>query len=327
MDISQVPELAKREGWALAIDSYDAVPQVRQRLGEVMPVTDEFILGEKGSSYVGLGRPRRIRHGQEIPSDDGAPGWTWYIKTHKLAHRLDLSFEDVRAIEAGRAATMIADNARIAGENHANEKEDMVADMLQQGTLTAGNLDVFDGSFTGETDPYPKFIYDGVPWFDTAHPRAVGSTTYSNHDVSNALTLANLEAADAKMRVTNAYNERGERITIRPTGLIVPAGTMGFTAMTLLESLLKPGSANNDANNMRGKYELIEWAALDDAASASAWWLFELGKGLRMRDSGAPVQTVFIDDKKEIVSIKWVSYFGAGVTNWRHHYCGNKAAS
>jgi hypothetical protein len=102
---------------------------------------------------------------------------------------------------------------------------------------------------------------------------------------------------------------------------------MGFTASTLLESMLKPGSANNDSNTMRGKYELIEWAALDDAASASAWWLFELGKGLRMRDSGPPVQTVFIDDKKEIVSIKWVSYFGAAVTNWRYHYCANKAAS
>ena len=328
MDISQVPELVQNTGWPLVVQKYDTNALVYPLLGEVLPVTDDTILGEKGQVLTGMGRPKRLEHGQEIQADQFGSAHTWYLKTHKLGHRIDLPFEMIRSANAaGRIANIIAEQTTSAVERAMLEKEDYIADMFQKGTLTAGSLDFFDNRFPNETDPNPTLIYDALPWFDTAHTTTVGSSTYSNHTVSGALSIANLEAQDTLMSVTSAFDDREERINIRPDTLLVPTGAQAFTASTLLESLLKPGSANNDANSMLGKYNLIPWAALDDAASASAWWLGVAGKGLRIRDSGAPQIGTFIDEKKEVVSVKWVTYFGATVTDWRYWSNANKAAA
>ncbi|KKL73938.1 hypothetical protein LCGC14_2069870, partial [marine sediment metagenome] len=263
------------------------------------------------------------------PADQFAEGITWFLKTRKLGHRLDLTFEMLRQSDAvGRITNLIATHTTKAIEKAVLVKEDFIADMFQKGTLTAGDADFFDGTFPNETDPNPKFIYDGQPWFDTTHGLSVGASTFSNHTVSAALNQNNLEAQDTLMSVTSAVDERGERITNRPDTLLVPTGALAFTASVLLETLLKPNSVNNDINTVQGKYRLIEWAALDDAASASSWWLGNSRNfGLRIRDSGAPRIGTFIDEKKEVVSVKWVTRFGAQVTDWRGWSNANKAAS
>ena len=328
MDISQVPELIENTAWPLIIETYDTKGLVYPMLGEVLPVTDDTLHGERGQTVTRIGRPKRIKHGQEIPADQFDSGHTWRLQTNKFAHRIDLPFEFVRGSDAaGRIANIIAEHTTRTVELHMETKEDFIADMYQKGTLTAGDLDFFDGSFPNETDTAPKFIYDALPWFDTAHPLAVGAGTFSNHIAAAVLNDANLRLADTRMRVTNAVDERGERVKIRPDTLLVPAGALGFDASVLLESLLKTASANNDKNVHQGKYNLIEWANLDDAASASAWWLGVAGKGLRIRDSGAPRVTTFVDEKHEVVSVKWVTYFGAAVTDWRFWMNNNKAAA
>lgn len=329
MDITQVPSLVDNVGWPLVLKQYGQQDLTYPLLGEVLPVTDEFLLGEKGQTLTGVGRPKEIEPGQEIPADQFAEGISWFLKTRKFGHRLDMTFEMLRQADAvGRINNLIATHTTKAIQKAVLVKEDFIAGMFQQGTLTAGNKDFFDGTFPNEADPTPKFIYDGQPWFDTTHPLSVGSSTFSNHSVTAALNEANLQAQDTLMSKTSAVDERGERIVNRPDTLLVPTGSLEFTASILLESMLKTGSANNDINTMRGKYNLIAWGALDDAASASSWWLGNSSNfGLRIRDSGAPRIGTFIDEKKEVVTVKWVTRFGAAVDDWRGWSAANKAAA
>lgn len=329
MDISQVPGLVEDTGSPLIIKMYEMQDPVYPLLGEVLPITDDVILGERGNTLTGIGRPKRTPHGTEIPADQFASGITWRLKVIKFTHRIEFPFEFIRASNAaGRIANIIAEQTKSAVTNATLEKEDYIADMFQKGTLTAGDKDFFDGSYPNETDTNPKFIYDGLPWFDTAHTLSVGSDTFSNHTVTAALNQTKLEEQDTLMSKTSAVDERGERIRNRPDTLLVPTGGTAFTAEVLLGTAQKTGSANNDKSTVFGKYRLIEWDALDDAASASAWWLGNSKNfGLRIRDSGPPVVGTFTDDKKEIVHVKWVTYFGAAITDWRGWSAANKAAS
>jgi len=107
--------------------------------------------------------------------------------------------------------------------------------------------------------------------------------------------------------------------------MVPPA--LEYTARTILESALLPGSANNDDNVVRSAgLQLLVNPALDDAASASSWWLVTQGRSLKIADSGAPV--IMLKEKENgdvIVNSEYL--FGAAVANWRYSYCANKAAS
>ena len=127
------------------------------------------------------------------------------------------------------------------------------------------------------------------------------------------------------MTSTNAVNDRGERIMIRPDTILVPAA-LEFTAATILRSTQVTGSGNNDINPIAGRLTPVVWNALDDAASASAWWVVQRGRGLRIYDSGAPRMWVVQEDNGDItVNSEYI--FGAAVDQWRYQYCANKAAS
>jgi len=327
MDLSKVSEVVTREGYPIMIDSYDAEPMLFPQFCEVVPGSDETILGDKGVVLTGLGRLEERLDGADIESDELRTAYTWYMKTHQFSRKVSFSERQLKAADAtGRIPGMIRDLARSWGENARLQKEDWVADVLQQGTLTAGNATYFDGSFIGQSDPNPTVIYDGLPFFDTAHTQAIGGNTFANHVVSGALTLANLQTAWTTMTMTNAYDDRNEKVRIRPDTLIVPPG-LEATARVLLESAQLPGTAQNDVNTERGKYQLVVNPHLDDAASASAWWLCQARKGLRMVDFGEPVLSTWFDENKKVVHVSAETHWGVVVTNWRHWYCSNKAAS
>lgn len=332
MDVTQIPELVERTAYPLSFDAYAQVPTVYPRICEVLPVTPDLLYGERIDHVIGVGEPDKVPYGQEINEREGDTGHKIYLAVYKLGEKMRFPRELVESSDAiGRLTSLIGAFAQSIGQQMPLKKERIIADIFQKGTLTAGDASVFNNSFPNEADPYPKFIYDGQPFFDTAHGLKLSSTTPSNHTASAALTLANLEAQHTLMAVTSAVDERADPILIQPDVLLVPSGAMEFTASTLLESMLKPGSANNDANTMRGKYELIPWRFLSDAASASAWWLLQTGPGarraVRVRDSGAPRFETWYEEKTQSWFVQGYSYFGASVQEWRTASCANKAAS
>jgi hypothetical protein len=327
LDVSKLPELVDKSGYPLMFQAYNAQPLVYQSIADVRPITDDILYGTKGSVIIGGSRLSEREDGAEIQSIDSVSGPTWQCKVRQFSRRVDIPARMLKASDAaGRVGNLIAEHAAAFGRYSALQKDDYVADMLQQGTLTAGNADFFDGTFPNNVDPNPAFIYDGLPWFDTAHTQTVGGNTFSNHTASLALTEANLQTVKNTMRATNAKDERDERILINPNVLIVPPG-LERTARQLLESDLEPGSANNAINVHRATMDLVVWNFLDDAASASAWWVAERGQGLRVYDSGAPVMELGYDPLKKVHYVTFEHWFGGAVTEWRYWYNANKAAA
>lgn len=328
LDITQVGELVANDGYQASFDRYDSLGLIYPRLGRVIDPESAGIplYGEKWSVFMGHERARKREDLQDIDDSTTKKAWTAQAAISPYSRGLRIASRALRAQGNNQGVKddiiqWMTDRAEVTGL----QKEDLIAGMFQKGTLTAGDTEFFDGSFVDNPDPNRGFIYDGLPWFDTAHTRAGGSSTYANHVVSAALSQATIQNALTLMRHTNAVNDRGERIMIRPNLLVVPPG-LEFSARTIMNSTQLSGSANNDVNPIAGALEVLTWSALSDAASSAAWWVGQSGRGLRIYDSGPPRYWVVQEDNGDI-TINSEFYFGAAPDNWRYWTAHNKAAS
>lgn len=328
VDVSQVVELVSNDGYKAMFEAYDGVAAVYPMLGEVVdPLSAGVELyGDKGDVFAAHERFKRREDGQDIEKSSTKKAYGWQCAIHQYSRGMVLPSRLLRSNGAKDAVkAKILEFAQDRGEAAMLDKEDIIAGMFQKGTLTAGSTTYFDNSYPGNADTNRGFIYDGLPWFDGAHTSIEGST-YANINTSNALTQANLQTSLAVMQKTNAKNDRGDRIRIRANAILVPTGAMEYTARTILNSSQLSGSANNDINPIAGSLQVVPWGALDDTASASAWWLLQLGRGIRIYDSGAPRLWVQQRENGDLV-VNAEYYFGAAVTNWRYAHCNNKADS
>jgi hypothetical protein len=111
--------------------------------------------------------------------------------------------------------------------------------------LFTGNPTMGDGT---------KVFDDGV---QTAHTNR-GTTALSSGALQAAITL-----------MLKQTNSAGKRLNVRPRYLLVPPDLL-FTALTLVNSTLVPGSNNNDANVLKGVVEPISVAQFTDVTD---WYL------------------------------------------------------
>lgn len=327
LDASHVAALTKREAYSLMVQSYENEPVKYPLLCEVIDLNSrpELLYGDKGDVLEGTDGFKEREDNEEIQADIPGPGYTWYCKTRQFSRKLGIAKRLAEQLVAnGRLPGYIAEQTRNWGQDAAVEKDDFLAGMYQKGTLTAGSTAYFGNSFVGQVDPNFGFIYDGLPWFDTAHTLTGSSGTYANHIASADLSPATLEAALIAMRTTNAVTERGQRRIIRPDTLIVPPG-LSRTAMKLLESELEPGTTTNDINVHRGRLNLVVWDALTD--DADAWWVSAAKKGKRFYDSGMPMIESWYDEHTKTFWVSAECHYGATVTDWRYDHANNKAAS
>lgn len=329
ISLSNIPELLGQEVYPVVFQKYDAVEKMYPMLGEVETI-DLGFKGEKGTVVTNLGQPIEVRDGEEIPADSMERAFTWYLKGRGQGRRIDISLDDLAANDA--TSSVIAKLRQAAadwGEGFATYKEEKIAGMFQKGTLSAGSATYFDGSYEGQDDPYPTKIYDGKPWFaatGNGHPLSANSATPFNLTAVLTLTQTNLQTVMTAMQDTNAIDDRGRKVMIRPNTLLVPP-SLEFTAKTIIQSNQVAGTAQNDANVIRGALDVMVWRYLSDSASSAAWWVGMRGKGLKIKDSGRPVITTEIDQKRRVISFIAYGKFGAAVTDWRSWYAANKATS
>ncbi len=104
-------------------------------------------------------------------------------------------------------------------------------------------------------------LSDGSKVFDD------GVQTSHGNRGTTALSSTSLQAAiTAMMKQTNSA---GKRLNLRPRYLLVPPDLL-FTALTIVNSTLVPGSNNNDTNVLKGAVEPISVAQFTDATD---WYL------------------------------------------------------
>ena len=123
---------------------------------------------------------------------------------------------------------------------------------------------MFNNTFSSGTGGDAKYLAS------VSHPRADGGTAQSNASGSGiTLTEANLNTALLAMR--SQLDDKGMKIGMKADTIIVPPA-LEKTANILLNSTLRSGTADNDANYYKGLLKVISW---DWLSSSTAWFLLD----------------------------------------------------
>jgi hypothetical protein len=116
---------------------------------------------------------------------------------------------------------------------------------------------VLNNAFTGGANAGG----DGVALCSTAHPLSNGSTFSNTPSVAADLNETSLE--DALINIAGFVDERGLKIALRGTKLIVPR-QLQFVAERLMVSNLRVGTADNDVNALKSMGMLPEGYVVND---------------------------------------------------------------
>ena len=141
-------------------------------------------------------------------------------------------------------------------EAYFRKRRSLIADLLNNGA-TAGN--------TG---------YDGVTFFNAAHPSDGNGATQGNYVTATALTGTTFDAAVATMEAL--VDHRGNPMDILPDTIVV-GSALRATARNLFGVATDFGNSNAGSNPYFGAVKVI----VDPLISAGAWYLLDTSKALK----------------------------------------------
>lgn len=321
---SQIQNLVADTGYPVMLETYQAQPQFFPLYTTVRPMSEAWMpnIGHKEVLHGGVEQLEEIEPGQEIHASSVGGTRTMLGKIRKYSRKHGFPIETWSAANADMVmGATIRDLSRKWAEYAVIKKDSAVAGLFNNGALTAGSTADFKNQFADERSVVDGFIYDGLPFFDTAHASLAG-TTYSNHTASRALTADNLETTVTTYTGTNNRDERDERIFLMPEYLMVPTD-LRITAAEILESELKPGVSTNEINAQRGIMSRIVNPYLTDTDG----WFIGSRAAVHVFDSGAPEFRTWFDENTQTIWVSATTYLGAMVRDWRHSYACNVAAS
>jgi len=111
---------------------------------------------------------------------------------------------------------------------------------------------------------------DGVALVSTSHPIVNG--TFSNQ-LTTPAALSQTSLEQLLIQIRNAVDNNGKRIRLTPKKIVTGPSNV-FQAETLLKSVLRAGTADNDINPVKSMGLLAEGQAnLSRITSTTAWWV------------------------------------------------------
>jgi len=314
---SQFTEAMKKDMYSYFWEAYPEIPPVYEDIFEIVPSDAAY---EQFSSAIGLGELLEKPEGEDMQPDTPIESYTIVCKNRSFGRIVRMSYETVS--DAQKVGNMLQSTVGTWGRMLPITKEKFYAKFFNQGAMIAGHA-VFNNTITEVvTDPSGNKIYDGQPFFSTAHPDKVGNT-YANYTSSRALSAANLQTTYTTFTTTNNRDERGEKIAITPDTLLIPPA-LRFTADTILNSALIPGSQDNDVNVLRSIVTPVQWHYLTDTDS---WFLGVRKMGLMATDRMDIELDFWQDETSKDYFSSIFTRFGGAVVNWRYWYACNIASS
>ena len=110
--------------------------------------------------------------------------------------------------------------------------------------------------------------YDGIALCGS-HPYSPTDATTQANTGTSALSRDALIETRTAMR--SFEDDRGEPIMVVPDMLLIPI-ELEDTAFRIVQSAQVSGTANNDANFLRGRFQVVSWELLTNAKD---WWLID----------------------------------------------------
>ena len=167
----------------------------------------------------------------------------------------------------------------------------------------------FNGSFTGG---------DGVALSVNNHPIRTG--TFSNV-LSTAANLSQSSVEQILIQVSQAVDNNGKRIRLKPRQLVVAPANQ-FQAETILKSVLRTGTANNDINPVKSMGLLSEGAkVMTRLTSNTAWWVqTDAREGMKLMMRRALQRSMEGDFETDSTRYKSTERYDVGWTDPRALY-------
>ncbi len=227
-------------------DRYKEVPQV---LETIFHMNSSNKQDERDSAVTGFGQMVETAEGAPIDYEDPIQMFDTvythlkYTKGFKVSREM---FEDDLYNVINKKPAALARSARRTRERQA-------AQVLNR---------AFNTGFPGG---------DTQPLASTIHARSDGGTAQSNASSTGiTLTEANLETSIIEMR--GQLDDKGQRIDVFPNTLLVPID-LRKTAHLIVDSPLRQGTADNDANIYKNQFNIIDWIYMD--RNTSHWFLID----------------------------------------------------
>lgn len=135
---------------------------------------------------------------------------------------------------------------------------------------------------------------DGESLFSTDHPLVNGGTNANRPTAGMDLNETSLEAAF--IQISEWTDERGLKIAARPRKMVIPP-SMTFVARRLLETELRPGTADNDINALRSEGVLPQGFTVNHFLTDPESWfiLTDVPNGLK-HFVRSPIKNTMEDD-------------------------------
>jgi hypothetical protein len=182
---------------------------------------------EEETKLAGFAAAPLKSEGAAIAYDNAQEAFTARYNHVTIALGFSLTEE---AVEDNLYDSLSARYTKALARSMANTKQVRAANVLNN---------AFTGAFTGG---------DGVTLCNVAHPTVSGGGNSNRPAVGVDLSEAALEAA--VIQIAAWTDERGLLIAAKPRRLVIPPA-LQFVATRLLDTQLRPGTADNDINAMR----------------------------------------------------------------------------
>jgi len=182
---------------------------------------------EEETKLAGFAAAPLKSEGAAIAYDNAQEAFTARYNHVTIALGFSLTEE---AVEDNLYDSLSARYTKALARSMANTKQVRAANVLNNG---------FNAAFLGG---------DGVTLFNAAHPTVSGGGNSNRPAVGVDLSEAALEAA--VIQIAAWTDERGLLIASKPRRLIIPPA-LQFVATRLLDTQLRPGTADNDLNALR----------------------------------------------------------------------------
>ena len=188
----------------------------------------------------GFGAAPVKQEGSGVSFDDANESFTARYNHETIALAFAITEE---AVEDNLYDRISARYTRALARSMAHTKQVKAAAVLNN---------AFDSSVTGG---------DGKELCATDHPLITGGTFANEPSVAADLNETSLE--DALISIAGFVDERGLKIALRGTKLIIPR-QLQFTAERLMSSVLRPATSDNDVNALRSMGMLPQGYSVND---------------------------------------------------------------
>lgn len=224
--------------------------------------------------------------------------FTAYAVYRDFDDGLSLTRNEVEDFPTQHVRDLVQQHISSWGETLRLTEDDFAVTLFTKGGFTAGHdnfKNVIANLLSQNTD---GLAYDGKPFFTRSgnERTSKGGGTYFNAIAGSPLNVTNYATLHDRVFISNAYNERDERINTKGMGtvaLLYPP-QLRDEAFRTIESEYLPGTDYNDKNPWAKSCKLVEWDALRD--NASTWYLGVLQRGITFYKRGKPEIRMFRDE-------------------------------